>query len=292
VRPDEHQIHRAVSADGIKIAARVEGHGPSLVLLPAGPGNSEISWGLLLPFLSAHFTCFLLDTRGRGLSEDHPDHSPERLVEDVVAITESIGGPVGMVGWGNGLWARVAAAKTESIGAIAAYEPGANEVMSKETNTRLHEAFSRVADLATAGRLPDAARTFIEHSDVLYTAEELAGGAPGDFWDAAAPGLPVFLREQQLAVESEHPGPTDPSVLARITMPVLLLRGSESTPWFADSVRHVARHLAAPRLRVIPGAGHFGPYTAPEPVANELLRFFTREQRSASAGGMTSGRPG
>jgi len=34
---------------------------------------------------------------GRGLSANHPDHSPKRLVEDITAFVDSIGEPVGLV---------------------------------------------------------------------------------------------------------------------------------------------------------------------------------------------------
>jgi pimeloyl-ACP methyl ester carboxylesterase len=274
----DQRIHRAVSADGTQIAARLHGSGPPLVLLPAGPGDSETSWGKLMPFLSQRFTCYLMNTRGRGLSADYPDHSPQRLVEDVVSFAESIGEPAGLVGWGDALWARVAAEGTSAVSAVAAYEPGADEVMSKELGARLAEVLAHVGDLVAEGRLVQAARTFIDGSNIIYTDEELAGGTPWAFWEAAAPNIPIFLQEEQQAAASGQPGPTDPSVLSRITVPVLLLHGSESRPWFADSIRHIAGHVAEPRIRLIAGAGHFGPHTEPEAVASELIRFFAREQ--------------
>ena len=97
----EERTHRAVSSDGTEIVGRVHGHGPPLVLLPGGPGDSETTWRFLLPLLREHFTCYAMDTRGRGLSVDHPDHSPERLADDIVAFAESIGEPVGLVSAGN-----------------------------------------------------------------------------------------------------------------------------------------------------------------------------------------------
>ncbi|MBX2997807.1 MAG: alpha/beta hydrolase [Caldilineaceae bacterium] len=278
---NKDRIQRTLSADGTQIAARVYGQGLPLILLSAGPGDSETSWEVLLPFLSERFTCYLLNTRGRGLSADHPDHSPQRLVEDVVAFADALGEPVGLVGWGSTLWALVAAEHTATISAVAAYEPGANEVMSEEVATCLSEAFIRMGELVAEGRLLDAARVFIEKSNVIYTPEELAGGTPQEFWEAAAPNIPDFLHEEQQMAESGQPGPTDPAVLTKITVPVLLLRGSESKPWFVDSLRHVADHLPNSHQREIVGAGHFGLHTEPEAVADELTRFFTSVQQPA-----------
>lgn len=38
-----------------------------------------------------------MNTRGRGMSEDHADHSPSKLVEDVLIFSESIGELVTLV---------------------------------------------------------------------------------------------------------------------------------------------------------------------------------------------------
>jgi pimeloyl-ACP methyl ester carboxylesterase len=279
---DQDPIHRAISRDGTEITARVRGHGPPVVLLPAGPGDSELSWRHVVPFLSEHCTCYLLETRGRGESADHPDHSPNRLVEDVVACAESIGEPVGLVGWGSALSARVAARDDGAVFAVAAYELGAGEVMSEEGGNRMGEVFAGVGKLVAEGRLVDAARAFIEGSDVIYSEEDLSTGAPLEFWEAAASRLPLFLQESKQAAGSGQPGATSPSELGKITMPVLLLHGDRSSQWFTDSVQHVARHLPDATVRQIPGAAHFGPYTHPRAVAEEMARFFTAPPPSPS----------
>jgi pimeloyl-ACP methyl ester carboxylesterase len=276
----EGRSHRVVASDGTETVARVEGQGPPLVLLPAGPGNSETSWDPLLPTLAERFTCYVLNTRGRGASSNHPDHSPGRLAQDVAACTESIGRPVGLLELGTSLWTLVAAEHATAITAVAAYEPGPDEVMSADVASRFRHAFPRMGELLAEGRLADAAHAFLEQSDVLYNDTELAHGAPSDFWLAAAPNLPVFLYEQRLLSEAE-PGPTSPETLGGVDVPVLLLAGSASRPWFADSVRYVAEHLKDVRMAEITDAGHFGPHTHPEAVAEELIRFFASRQESA-----------
>jgi pimeloyl-ACP methyl ester carboxylesterase len=271
----DERIHRAVSPDGTGVAARVRGDGPPLVLLPAAPGDSETSWGAIVPFVSQRFTCYLLNTRGRGLSADHADHSSRRLVEDVVAFVESLGQPAGLVGWGSPLWAHVAADHPAVVPAVAAYEPGADEVASDEIRARFVEVFGHAGKLADEGRLVDAARLFIDKGDVVYTEEDLASGEPWHFWRASAPYVPIFLEEQG-AVSSTGPGPTDPAVLSKIAAPVLLMVGTRTKPWFVDSARHIARHVGDARIREIAGAGHFAPRTAPETVADEIVRFFAK----------------
>jgi len=277
----EDRIHRVVSHDGTELAARVHGQGPPLLLLPAGPGNSETTWRSLVPLLSERFTCYLVNTRGRGMSEDHPDHAPARLAEDVKAFADSIDAPVGVAEWGSCSWALVTADSGTSIAAVAAYESGAVEMLTDEAAARLEEAFARVAELVEQDRLVEAARSFVAESDVIYTDEDLADGAPSEFWEAAAPNLPIFLREEE-AAEADPSSPTDPSVLEQVDVPVLVLQGTRTRPWFVDSTKHIAEHLTTPVVREIPGAAHFGPYRQPQAIANELIRFFTARLRSTT----------
>jgi pimeloyl-ACP methyl ester carboxylesterase len=267
-------IHRAISADGTQIAGRVlSDAGPPIVLFPSGPGDSETSWRLVAPLLCERFTCMLVDTRGRGLSADGPDHSPDRLVQDVLAFVESLGEPAGIVEWGTTLWARVAAEGSSAVAAAVAYEPGADEVMRQELQTGLEELFSHLDALLADGRLVEAAEAFIDSGDLIYPGEELASGVPAEFWRMSARNLSAFLAEERASAEDHNPGATEPTTLARIPVPVLLLQGSSSSPWFTDSVRHVARFVPQATIRRIEAAGHWGPYLQPRSVANELERF-------------------
>jgi pimeloyl-ACP methyl ester carboxylesterase len=267
----EHRVQRARSQDGTDIAARVEGAGPPLVLLPAGPGDSEMSWGPLLPHLRDHVTCYLLDTRGRGLSANHPDHAPERLVEDVRCFIDTLGEPVRLLEWGTALWAQVAADCRDGIAGVVAYEPGVDEVMSEEIASRIGSAFERVGSLVAEGKLIDASRAFVEAGDAIYLPDELEQAAR-PFWEAAAPNLPAFLQELEQAHEPGCVSQTDPSVLAKVEVSVCLLQGTASLKaaprrWFADSVRYVAEHVAKASVRELAGLAHFGPWLEPKPVA-------------------------
>ena len=98
----ESRIHRAASADGTEIVGRVIGHGPPLVLVHGAIGDGEFAWTELLPHLTDQFTCYLPSTRGRGRSDDHPDHSLPRLSEDITAFVATIAEPVCMMGWSGG----------------------------------------------------------------------------------------------------------------------------------------------------------------------------------------------
>jgi pimeloyl-ACP methyl ester carboxylesterase len=67
----------------------------------------------------------------------------------------------------------------------------------------------------------------------------------------------------------------DPAVLGAIRAPVLVLHGSDTKPFMATSVRHVADHVPNVRVQQIPGAGHAAPLTHPEPLAHALTEWFS-----------------
>lgn len=276
---DELKVQQAVFKDGTRITGRIYGQGPPLVLIPAGPGDCETTWGKVLPYLGEHHTCYLLNTRGRGLSEDHPDHSPARQVEDIVAFTESIGEPVVVGEWGSFVgasWSFIAAQKTAAISAIATYDPLVLDIADEQNKNQIHQIFDRLGKSAADGRFTEAAKNFVNDmaSYGYYTDEDMADGATTDFWMASAENSPMFLKELVQADETGAINPADPSVLAKTTVPVLLLHGAQSHPMNIEFVKWVAEQIPNPHIRAIEGAGHYGPQTAPEAVAREFVQFF------------------
>lgn len=278
----QDRIHRAISADGTEIAGRVQGQGPPLVLVHGAFEDGDTCWGALLPFVSERYTCYAMSLRSRGLSGRSADLSPQRLVEDVTAFVDSIGEPACLLGEsGGGFLALGAAAHTDAVSALAVYEPVVFEVQSEQVAAGFRDTVARAGNTAAAGRSTDAVRIFAEW---LANDDELAAlSAADDAVAALAANAPVQLREFRQTIESAGPSPTDPSVLARVTAPVLILHGSRTAlrPWFTDGVRHVAEHVADAQVREIAGGGHFAVALAPELIAGELVPFFETARQPA-----------
>jgi pimeloyl-ACP methyl ester carboxylesterase len=157
----EDRIHRAVSADGTEIAGRVAGQGPPLVLVHSPVHDGDIAWVAMLPLLTDRFTCYLPSLRGRGLSGDNPDHSPPRFQEDVNAFVDSIGQPVCLMGWSDGgSLALGAAAHSDAVAAVAAFEPGVYPLMREEDLARFGATVERWSEATADGRLLDATNVF------------------------------------------------------------------------------------------------------------------------------------
>jgi pimeloyl-ACP methyl ester carboxylesterase len=275
------RIHRAVSADGTEIAGRVQGQGPPLVLAHPNVLDGDLAWEALVPHLTDRFTCYLPSLRGRGLSSDSPDHSPPRLVEDVTAFVDSIGEPVCLVGWSDSGAMLGAAVHSDAVAAVAAFEPSVYPLMREDDLAAFGATIEKWTAEAADGRLGDAALTF--HHFVCTEVEFAALQA--DYLERFEANLPVLMEELPQEASYEGPDPTDPEMLARIATPVLLLRSLEGAlgTFFADSAQHVAKHVADPHVRELPDIGHFAPLVAPEPIARELISFFTAVRRPEPA---------
>lgn len=262
------RIHRTTSPDGTMIAGRVHGQGPPLVLVPGGPVDGETCWPLLLPLLSDHYTCFALNTRGRSLSGDNPDHSLERLVQDVTAFVESIGDGVVLFGHSaGGVHALEAAARTPALRALVLYEPTLTELADADVAASMGDALERVGRAAQEGRLTEAAQIFLEEI-AQATDDELAVAAETRAVEDMAPLIPVVLDE---VAQAGPPQLSDHGLLAHITAPVLILHGSRSWPLFRTVAHYLEERLTDARVREVPEATHLAPEYAPEPVAAELI---------------------
>jgi pimeloyl-ACP methyl ester carboxylesterase len=278
------RIHRAVSADGTEITGRVQGQGPPLVLVHSPVHDGDIAWEALLPHLTDRFTCYLPSLRGRGLSGDNPDHSPPRshFQEDVNAFVDSVGEPVYLMGWSDGgSQALGAAAYSDAVVAVAAYEPAVWTLMREDDLARFGATVEQWSEATADGRLLDAAHIF---HHFVCTDNEFAALDP-DYLDRQARLFPLLMQEIQQGMSDEGPQPTDPEVLGQIDAPVLVLLAQRTrlSTWFSDSAQHVAQHVADAHVRELPDVGHFAPLVAPEPVAKVLISFFASVRRPEPA---------
>lgn len=282
---DATRIHRAVSADGTQVVGRVVGDGPPLVLVHGAIGDGEIAWTELLPALTGRFTCYLPSTRGRGLSEDHPDHAMARLSEDVTAFVASIGTSVCLLGWsGGGPLVLGAAEQLDNVGAVAAWESAIDlaaappEVLAEIG--RLGAAIEQVGMAAAEGRLTDALDAFLLG---ICTDEEIAAMEGSGFHARWSPGVPELLAFFQELQAEEGPGPFAPESLARVSAPALFLSGADTLlgSTFPVVARGLAEALPHGRYREVAGVGHFAPVVAPGVVAAEVTAFFEEMRQPA-----------
>ncbi len=256
------------SADGTVIAYERTGDGPPLVVALGAFCDRKT---FLPPArLADRFTVCTFDRRGRGDSGDIQPYSPDREIDDLAAVIEAVSVP-GASGSGVFVFAHSsgaalalrAAARGVPMSAIVAYEapfviPGTRELAEDPSG--------RISAMVAAGRRADAVKFWM--TDVVRVpAETVAMMENSPMWaglQALAHTLPY-----DLALTGDQGIPVD--VLARITVPVLVLGGADSPDWFHRTVEETAAAIPGGRLVMLDGQDHGAP---PEVITPVLTEFF------------------
>ena len=278
------RTHQVTTNDGVVIGGTVHGEGPPIVFVQGVIGDGDLDWQSLLPHLTDRFTCYLPSLRGRGLSGDHPDVRPGRMVDDVLAYVDSIGEPTGLVGWSLGAdLSLVVAARSAAVAAVAPIEPVMPRLWSEQEYATVSSAVARMGELAADGEFAAAARAFATWP---LQDGEIAAAEEAGYFEAAGryvPGILNFFQQQQASQDhaADVPAADEPALLGAISAPVLVLHGSDTRPSFTASARHVADHVPDARLHEIPGVGHAAALSHPEALADALTGFFASVQQPA-----------
>ena len=257
---------RVTSRDGTPIASWRSGEGPPLVLVH-GTASDHSRWAPVLPAFEQRHSVYAIDRRGRGASGDAEHYAIEREFEDVAAVVDSLGEPVNLLGHSHGgLCALEAALLSHNVRALALYEPPFRTVGAAEINPS--EVIERLETLLQAGDRDEVVAT---------TARQVAGQPPEVVASmrsqpsyparmAAAHTIPRELR----AVNTYR---FDPERFRNLSVPTLLLNGSESPPGYRLAVEAVDAALPDSRVVVMPGQGHGAIDTGTDLFTAEVLRF-------------------
>ena len=269
--PTQEEIKNSVvSRDGTRIVHWTSGCGPPLVLVHGAPAD-HTRWRPLLPYLEPHVTVHALDRRGRAASGDAAEYRLEREYEDVAAVVDAVAaGPRGLVDvYGHshgGIVSFGAAALTPNVRKLVLYEGW--PVPDPSIYALPPVVMTRISDLLAEGDRDGVVealfRSVEETSDEDMAALRLAPSWPGRV--AAAHTVPrEILGESEARLKPEQAG--------KITVPVLLLTGEESTDPAKAQVGAVAAALSNAQQLVLARQQHIADILDPEAFANHLLRF-------------------
>jgi pimeloyl-ACP methyl ester carboxylesterase len=250
---------------GMPVAYWRYGKGPPLVLVH-GTAADLSRWSPVLPALEERFTVYAVDRRGRGGSGDADDYAVEREFEDVVAVVDSLGEPVNLLGHSyGGLLALEAALLTPNVQRLVLYDPGI-EVAGAEIYPR--EVIERMEAMLEVGD-PGAV--------VEITMREVAGLPPGTVeymltlpvWEARVDAAHTIPRELR-AIKSYR---LDPQRFESLGTPTLLLGGGDSPAALRKAVEAVDEALSDSRRVVMEGQGHSAMDTGTDLFTAEVLNF-------------------
>jgi pimeloyl-ACP methyl ester carboxylesterase len=249
---------RVTSKDGTAIAYERAGAGPALVLVDPALGYREFdNVRGLGKLLTARFTVYSYDRRGRGQSGDTPPYAVEREVEDLAAVISEAGGSACVYAFSSGaLLALQAAAAGVPIERLVLMEPpiGADDDPADAAFT------AEMESLVAAGRRREAVERFL--AAVGVPAEILAGMAP------SMPALDAVAHT--IVYDCLISNATTTELLAKVPTPTLVLDSQGSSDDLTGWAASVAAALPDGRHRSLPGGWHGVPVEVLAPVVEEF----------------------
>jgi pimeloyl-ACP methyl ester carboxylesterase len=261
-------MEHVTSADGTRIAYERTGTGPPLLLVHGGAGDHS-RWGPLIEHLQDHFTVYAMDRRGRGESGDAEGYSIELEYDDVAAVARSIEGPIDVYGHSYGVYCALGAApKVPNLRRLVLYEgplPGVAEFAPEDV-------IDRIQGLVDEGRREEALVTFLRDVAQMKP-EDIDAYRSSPSWQARVAAAHTFSREERASEQFQF----EPDQINELGMPVLLLKGGDSPPFFTDSVDRMHSLLSNSRIQELPGQQHAADVVATEMVARALIEFLCDE---------------
>lgn len=268
-------METVTSRDGTPIAYERGGEGPPLVLVH-GTTSVRSTWELVLPELQRHFTVYSMDRRGRGGSGDGAGYDIEREFEDVVAVIDSIGEAVCLIGHSYGaICALEAALRGGRVRRLILYE--GTFPVPERTELYPPEALDRVRSRLEAGDHEGALTTFYRDI-VLMSPEEIEMLRSLPAWPARVALAPTIPREMR-SFES-YVSRFEPARLDNLRIPTLIMLGGDSPALEKAAAEALDAALPDSRIVVLPDQGHIAHRTAPEVFVREVMRFLSQERRS------------
>jgi pimeloyl-ACP methyl ester carboxylesterase len=255
-------MQRISSPAGATVSYDKYGSGPPLVLVHGAFSDHKTNWEFVKPLFEKQFTVHAIARRGRGETDKTEGHSLEDESRDVVAVIESIGEPVFLLGHSYGAQTALAAAAKvpDQVLKLVLYEPAWPHVVGKE-------ALAQLEELAEAGDWEGLAVTFFRDR-LSVPVEELDELRSTELW------LPIIADAEaslgDLRALSRYDFKAERFDELRI--PVLLQIGTESPRglYVTDALAAV---LPDARIQGLPGQAHEGMTTVPEMYAEAVSRF-------------------
>jgi pimeloyl-ACP methyl ester carboxylesterase len=266
----EVEMKTVISKDGTTIAFDQSGQGPVVILVDGALQYRAFDQGMaqLADLLAPHFTVIHYDRRGRGDSTDTQPYAVAREVEDIEALIEAAGGQASLFGISSGaaLAMQAAIALGDRIQKLVMYEPPYND---DETARRSWNEYTRkLGELLAEGRQGDAVGLFMM---LVGASEEQVEGMHQHpmwpLWEAVGHTL-AYDHTAILGEEASIPV----ELAAQVTVPALILTGSESFPFMHETAKTLAATMPNAQHRILEGQTHEVSSEALAPLLSEFFK--------------------
>jgi len=280
-----------VSKDGTKIHYRQIGSGEGLVLVHGAMMYSG-NFMRLAGLLANHFTVYIPDRCGRGLSETHKNHSLLAESEDIQAILNQTN-TRNIFGLSSGaIIVLQTAILYPTLQKIALYEP---PLMTDSTEAHITKITRNYERAMAKQQYGNAFISFIKGTDdkgslmksfpsfvsapLMHIAINSDAKKKSKTDKTDLKSLIIAAKyDNRVALQSL--GIIDKAV--NLTAEILLLEGEKSHTFLKKSLDKLNAALPGAKRVMLPNVGHIAAHNSgkPELVANELYAFFKKDSES------------
>jgi pimeloyl-ACP methyl ester carboxylesterase len=232
-------------------------------------GTAPAAWGALPDRLAARHRVAEYDRRGFMDSEAAPEKDLSRHAEDALEMIDSLSlGPVIVIGWSIGgvIALEVATRWPDRVAGLVLLEPPFR--VKRHATLQMVRAILGAKARMALGR-PEA-------GGERFLAWALSRRDGSNDVDRIGPDYRDRVRRCGRAIVHELDGGTgehlDRGALARIDVPAMVLRGSESAPEFGAAAERVVSLVPFAELVDVAGSGHAIAVEAPGTVADAVAR--------------------
>jgi N-formylmaleamate deformylase len=257
-----------VHANGIRQHyLRYGGKGPAVILLP-GITSPAITWGFVAERLGQHLDVYVLDVRGRGLSEsrDDLDYSIDGCATDVPAFAEAVGlERCALLGhsFGARIAVRVASRYPDLVERMVIVDPPVSGPGRRRYPAKI-EWYIESIRLMARGADHESLRPFLptwNESQLRLRAE----------WLHTCSEKAVLDAYEDFHVDDMH------ADLTRLTLPTLLIVAGKGDVIRPEDATEMASLMPALSVVRVPEAGHMIPWDDEAGFMSALGNFLTSE---------------
>jgi len=266
------------SADGTDVGCHVFGDGPPLLMVH-GVAIDHSCFDRARPRLSEHFTLYVMDRRGRGISGDKDDWSLQREFEDVQAMIEGVaratGGPINLFGHSLGGLCTVEAASRIKDGIVRRffmYDPAIPKPPRSPALIAIADKLAEI--LKESGDREKMIETHLLEWTKIGPEVLARQKADKDRWARRLGWAHTIPREYK----GGETFVADQSSYKNVKVPTRIMVGELSHQGLQDSARLLADTISASDLIVFKGAGHYGFTSDPQTFVREMVKFFIEER--------------
>jgi pimeloyl-ACP methyl ester carboxylesterase len=249
-------MHKVRSKDGTSIAYTKDGTGPAVIAITGALGvGSEPMFTELAELLAPHFTAITYHRRGRGQSGDTQPYAVEREIEDIEAIIEAVGGSASLYGLSSGaaLALETANKVPAKVKKAALYEPP--YVVDDSHPPLPADYIPHLKQLIAEGRRGDAVEYFMTAA-IGLPEEYLAPMRADPSWASMKDVAHTLHYDGTIMGQNMAGKPFRPNQWPNATMPILVITGGESDPFFFSGADALVSQLPKGKRHILPGQSH------------------------------------